>query len=323
VSVVWLGLFINLLMVVALVWLVYLVGRLAGHVPDMRIVCWAGLGLAVLISAYGMWNARHPVVTRVTVPVQDLPAQWQGATVVHLSDVHLGTIRGTGYARDVVERVNALEPDLVLITGDLLDGMGGDLEELVKPLDALEAKKGVFFVTGNHEGYLGLVEPLRAVGTTSFRILDNEVVDVDGLQLVGLSFPEHDREGELSIVGTIDQSKPSILMYHTPTEVQESASGRGEQQNRTYFSPDTSFTFVKKHGIDLQLSGHTHEGQFFPFTLVARLIYGPYNYGLHRVGDFHIYTTSGTGTWGPPMRLGSRSEIVALTLGSGTLSATH
>ncbi len=313
-SLVWLGLFIYLLMVVGLVWLVFLGGKLLGRMPDMRIVCYAGLGLAVALSAYAVWNARHPRVTPITVSVKDLPGEWRGRTVVHLSDVHLGPVRGVGYAEDLVERVNALQPHVVLITGDLFDGMGGDLPRLVAPLDGLKARHGVFFVTGNHEGYLGLEEPLAALARTRMRVLDNEVVDVDGLQLVGLSFPEHDQAGGLDIVGTIDASRPSILMYHTPTDVLESAGDRGEQQNRTYFSPDTRFEFARKHSIDLQLSGHTHEGQFFPFTWVARMIFGRVNYGLHRDGDFSIYTTSGTGTWGPPMRLGSRSEIVEITL---------
>ena len=322
VAVVWLGLFINLLVTTGLVWLVYLVGRLMRRRPDMRILCYAGLGLAVLASAYATWNARHPVVTRIEVSIEDLPEAWKGGTLVQLSDVHLGTIRGERYARDLVGRVNDLEPDAILVTGDLFDGMGGDLGELAEILDGLEAKRGVFFVTGNHEGYLGLDEPLAALSRTRWRILDNEVVDVEGLQIVGLSFPEHDAGGRLTVVGTIDASRPSVLMYHTPTDVLDAASDRGAQQNRTYFSPDTGFSFARRHSIDLQLSGHTHAGQFLPFTWVSRLIFGRYNYGLHRVGDLSIYTTSGTGTWGPPMRLGSRSEIVEITLGTGTLPPT-
>jgi hypothetical protein len=313
ISVVWLGFFINLLMAVGLVWLAYPAFRLAGRTPDLRILTYAGLGLAVILSAYSAWNARCPRVTSIQVPIHDLPEYWKGRTVVQLSDVHLGTVLRTSYARDLVERVNALKPDLVLITGDLFDGMDGRLVEYAEALDGLEATHGVYYVTGNHEGYLGLAEPLAALATTDFRILDNEVVDVKGLQLVGLSFPEHNRK-DFTLTGTIDPHKPSILMFHTPTDVLDSPSDRGAQQNRTYFSPDTSFTFAKKHSIDLQLSGHTHQGQFFPFTLVSRLIFGKYTYGLHRIGDFHIYTTSGSGTWGPPMRLGSRSEIVKITL---------
>jgi hypothetical protein len=311
----WLGFFIYLIMAVGLVWLFYLIACLVGRIPDMRVVCYAGLALAAGVTGYGIWNAYRPVIKRITVPVKNLPAQWRGATVVQLSDVHLGGVRGAGYARAVVERVNALEPRLILITGDLFDGMPGRMETLIEPLNGLKADHGVFFVTGNHEGYLGLKEPLAVLEKTHIRVLDNEVVDVDGLQIVGLSFPEHDGEGDpLSIEGDIDPARPSILMYHTPTDVLSSAKDRGSQQNRTYFSPDTTFDFAKSHSIDLQLSGHTHEGQLFPFTLLTHLIYSGYDYGLHRLGSFRIYTTSGTGTWGPPMRVGSDSEIVVITL---------
>jgi predicted MPP superfamily phosphohydrolase len=314
-SVVWLGLFINSLMGVGLIWLFFLVFKLSGRVPDMRIVCYAVLALAVLVTGYAIWNARRPVITRITVPMKNLPEQWRGKIVVQLSDVHLGVVRCAGYAREVVEQVNELKPSLVLITGDLFDGMSGRLHELIEPFNHIEAEHGVFFVTGNHEGYLGVDEPVAVIKKSRVRLLDNEVADIDGLQVVGLSFPEHDTGGgPLSIKGDIDPARPSILMYHTPSDVSGAAVDRGAQQNRTYFSPDTSFDFAIKHSIDLQLSGHTHQGQFFPFTLITHMIYGGYEYGLHRIGSFHIYTTSGTGTWGPPMRLASRSEIVAITL---------
>jgi len=314
-SVVWIGFFINALMGSGLIWLFFLVFKLSGRAPDMRVVCHAALALTVLVTGYSIWNARRPVVTRISVPMKNLPDHWRGKTVVQLSDVHLGVVRRAGYARKVVERVNELKPSLVVITGDLFDGMRGRLDELVEPFNRIEAEHGALFVTGNHEGYLGIDEPVAAIGKSSIRLLDNEVADIDGLQVVGLGFPER-RAGRdpLSIKGGIDPARPSILLYHTPTDVSGTAVDRGAQQNRTYFSPDTSFDFARKHAIDLQLSGHTHHGQFFPFTLITHMIYGGYDYGLHKIGSFHIYITSGTGTWGPPMRLASRSEIVAITL---------
>jgi hypothetical protein len=162
---------------------------------------------------------------------------------------------------------------------------------------------------------LGLKEPVAVIEESKVRLLDNEVTDVKGLQLVGLRFPEHDSDQDhCEIKGEIDPDRPSILMYHTPTDVTGSAANRGEQQNRTYLSPDTTFDFAQRHSIDLQLSGHTHQGQFFPFTLLTSWIYNGYDYGLHRIGSFTLYTTSGTGTWGPPIRLASQSEIVVITL---------
>jgi predicted MPP superfamily phosphohydrolase len=314
----WMGLVIYLIPAMGLVWLVHGASRLAGLAPDMRIVCLGLYGLALAVVVYGTLNAWSPRVTRVEVAIEGLPEQWRGATVVHLSDVHLGAVRGPGYMRDVARRVRALGPDLVLITGDLFDGMSGDLGRFVGPIDELEARRGVFFVSGNHEGYLGLDGPLAALARTRIRVLDNEVVEVDGLQIVGIAFPEHDRraraEAGIRVGERIDPDKPSILMYHTPTNVVGSRGGRAKQQTSTYISPDTDFAFAREHGIDLQLSGHTHEGQFWPFTWAAHRIWKGYDYGLHGIGGFQIYTTRGTGTWGPPIRVGSRSEIVAITL---------
>lgn len=315
---VWIGLFINLLMVSFLIWIVYMILLLVGHTSDMKMICLIGFALAALVTVLGTWNSRAPKVTNVEVQLKNLPEIWKGKTIVQLSDVHFGAIRGISYFNTVVEMTNAQNPDLILITGDLFDGMGGNYEHLVEPLNALRATKGVYFVMGNHEGYLGLTEPLAVLAETDLRVLDNEVVDIDGLQIVGIPFPEHDRpadsEKALALGEKIDPDKPSILMYHTPTDVLLSTQDRAKQQNRTYLSPDVQFNFAKTNKIDLQLSGHTHEGQFFPFTLVSHRIFKGFDYGLHKVGDFQVYTTSGTGTWGPPLRLASRSEIAVIHL---------
>jgi predicted MPP superfamily phosphohydrolase len=227
-------------------------------------------------------------------------------------------MHGLGFLRSVVEKVNALNPDLVVITGDLFDGAGGKLESFAEPLSTFDASMGVLFVAGNHEGYLGLAGPLAVVERAGIRILDDEVVDVDGLQIVGVSFPEfgmlNKSQSVARLAERIDPDKPSILLYHTPTDVAESSDNRAEQQTRTYFSPDVEFSWAREFGIDLQLSGHTHEGQVFPFNYLTQRIFNGYHYGLHTVGDFSIYITSGTGTWGPPIRIGSQSEIVAITL---------
>jgi predicted MPP superfamily phosphohydrolase len=314
----WLGLVLHLIPALALVWLVHLLARAGGHSLDMRAVCVFFFCLAAAASIYGAWKASHPRLTTVEVHMRGLPDEWRGETVVHLSDAHLGAVHGAGFMRRVVERVNALGPALVLITGDLFDGMGGDFASLAAPLDGLETSKGVFFVTGNHEGYLGLTKPLAALDGTQIRVLDDEVVEVDGLQIVGIGFPEHDRPEDARRIARlgedIDPEKPSILMYHTPTDVAGPAENRGTQQTRTYWSPETRFSFAREHGIDLQLSGHTHAGQIFPFTLLARWIYDGYDYGLHELDGFTLYTTSGVGTWGPPLRTGSSSEIVAIRL---------
>jgi predicted MPP superfamily phosphohydrolase len=285
ISSLWLGLFLHLLMALVLIWLVFGVGKLVGSVPDMRMVAAGFFLVATAISSYGLWRAH--------------------------------TINRTGFMKRVANKVNSVDPDLILMTGDLFDGMGGDLFSFVEPLKSLKASS-VYFVTGNHEGYLGLEEPLSVLRATDIRVLDNEIVELEGLQIVGISFPEHDRDNGtrnlLTRSGSFDAGKPSILMYHTPTNIAESNTDRGSQQTKTYWYPDTTMSLAKEVGIDLQLSGHTHQGQLIPFGWLARAIYRGYDYGLHKDGGFQIYVTSGVGTWGPPMRTGGSSEIVAIQL---------
>ena len=314
----WMGLWLHFLAALALIWLTYAIARVLGATPNMRLLCGVLFTLAVVTTAYGTWNAFRVRVKNVDVQLADLPDSWRNRTIVQLSDVHLGSIRGLRFLGGVIDQVNALKPDMVVITGDLFDGMGGDLESFAEPLSTIEAAHGVFFVAGNHEGYLGLTTPLSVVERAGIRILDDEVIEIDGLQIVGVSFPEFSMSNKnrsvARLAGEIDPDKPSILLYHTPTDVAESMDGRAEQQSRTYLSPDVEFSFSVENGIDLQLSGHTHQGQIFPFTILTKRIFNGYHYGLHAIGDFSIYITSGTGTWGPPIRTGSRSEIVAIQL---------
>jgi predicted MPP superfamily phosphohydrolase len=318
VTAVWTGLFIYLFMAAILTWLIFGAGYLFRFSPNMRVVSIGLVLLVVVVTSVGMWRAKHPVVKRLDIKIENLPDCWRNRTIVQLSDVHLGVINGTGFLRRVVEKVNSLEPDLILITGDLFDGMAGEFSPFPDLLNGLKASKGVFFVTGNHEGYLGLDGPLSVLKKTDIRVLNDEVVDLDGLQIVGISYPEYQRQNKarylLKESGTFDSSRPSILLYHTPTNIEEDNKNRVDQQNRAYWSPDTTMTLAKEAGIDLQLSGHTHNGQFFPFEFLTRKIYNGYDYGLHKDGRFHIYITSGTGTWGPPLRIGSSSEIVAIRL---------
>jgi predicted MPP superfamily phosphohydrolase len=317
-----LGFFDSLLlsgcMALILLWAFYGAARLLGRLPDMKTLTVIFILAAVSVSAYGFRKARNPVLTRIGVKIEGLPEQWRNKTIVQLSDVHLGAFQGTGFFSKIVERVNNLHPELVLITGDLFDGMGGDLPSFIPLLNSLEAVSGVFFVTGNHEGYLGLKEPLQVLEQTKIKVLDNEVVDIQGLQIVGIPFPERGNDNKAVALLTEDSSydpnKPAILMYHTPTNIGESQQDRASQRRGIYWSVGTNITLAKKAGIDLQLSGHTHHGQFFPFVYLTGIIYAGRDYGLHQDGTFQLFVSSGTGTWGPPFRTGCVSEIVAIEL---------
>ena len=292
-SAVWLGLFTNLFLACCLILLLEGLVRLFKMRVDFPRLGFIILLLAIVFSVYGAWNAFHPVIKEVEVEIKNLPKQWQGENIVQLSDLHLGYIHGVDFLEGVVEKVNALKPELILITGDLFDGMDGALQLLVPSLKKFEAEKGVFFVIGNHEVYLGLEGSLSVLGKAEIKVLRNEVADVDGLQIIGLDDVALNINLKLleEIVG-FEKNKPNILMYHTPVNID----------------------IIKKSGIDLQLSGHTHLGQLFPFSIITHLAYKGYDYGLFTERDFSLYTTSGVGTWGPPMRTGHHPEIVNIIL---------
>lgn len=166
----------------------------------------------------------------------------------------------------------------------------------VAPLDQIKAPRGSYFVTGNHETYLGIADTYHALSQTRVKVLKDEVVNVDGLQIVGIAFPERSETmaiGEvIKKISGFNSEEPSILLYHSPLEALQ----------------------AKDAGISLMLSGHTHAGQVFPFNILTKIIFWGKDYGLYQDGDFSLYTTSGLGTWGPTMRTFSQPEIVIITL---------
>jgi predicted MPP superfamily phosphohydrolase len=252
--------------------------------------------VAVIVSLYGVWNTSHPIVKRIDVTIPGLSDAWKGKRIVQLSDIHLGYVYQPEFMRRVASQVDALHPELVVITGDLFDGMDGELERSLDPLNDIRARKGIFFVNGNHETYFGLEKSFALLEKTSIRVLKDEVVDVDGLKIIGIGYPDRgekkDVVGIVRALGSEWKGSPNILLYHSPTHI------RG----------------FKDAGVHLQLSGHTHKGQMFPFNLITKLVYNGHDYGLHRDGDYTLYTTNGVGTWGPSMRIGNRPEIVEITL---------
>lgn len=292
----WMGALVNIVLASLTVWLVVGVARAFSWPINMSLVGGVFFSLAALVSVYGSWNALHPRIQEVTVTIPGLPETWQGRKLVQLSDVHLGHVYQAGFLQSVVDKVNATHPKLVVITGDLFDGMDGRLESFVKPLDAIGAEKGVLFVNGNHETYLGTQKSFDILETTKVHILRDEVMNVDGVAFVGVSYPE--RGERKDVVGAVRKlapqfaDKPSVLLYHAPVDIQRMA----------------------ETGINLQLSGHTHQGQQFPFMFITRLVHKGFDYGLYQIGNFWLYTSSGVGTWGPAMRIGTQSEIVVITL---------
>jgi predicted MPP superfamily phosphohydrolase len=276
-------------------WIVVGAARLSGHGVDGRAVASAIYGAAALVGVFAVVQAQLLRVTRVTVPLENLPPFWRGRTIALATDIHLGNFRGTRFSRRLVSRLMALQPECVLIGGDMFDGSVIDLEGSVAPWASLSAPSGVYFVGGNHDDYGGLEVNLSALRGVGMRVLDNEKVDLHGLQLVGVHDEETlDPELYRAILerARLDAGCASILLAHRPSNL----------------------SVPEGAGISLQLSGHTHLGQFWPWTIFVRRVFGKFAYGLNRLGRMLVYTSSGAGTWGPPFRLGTRSEVVLIRL---------
>jgi uncharacterized protein len=313
----WAGFIFILFLAIIIAWAVILILRIF-NIESALLVGAFSIVIALVYSFLGLWNTFNPEVKDVEVKIRNLANGWENKKIVQLSDVHLGRLMGRGFAKNVVNKVNALHPDLVLITGDLFDGMGSDPNNFLDILNKLESKEGVYFVTGNHEGYLGSQNIIGKLRGSKITVLENKIVNFDGLQVVGLSYPEFNgvkqKESIVKNLPGFDGQKTNILLYHVPMSIEQRFGDAGSQQTQTYLQPNTDFTAVKEMGIDLQLSGHTHAGQFFPFTKLGNFIFNGFNYGLMSDGDFNLYITSGTGTWGPPIRTGPKSEIVQIKL---------
>lgn len=295
VGAVWLGTFHWLFMAACAWWLVYGGLRLADVQFSSRRLAAGLFGLALATGAYGVVNAGWTRVKRIAVRLAGLPDSWRGLSIALVSDLHLGNVRSSGFARRIVEKIVRENPSMVIVAGDLFDGTPLDAERAAAPLRGLRPPLGTFFVEGNHEEFFNPAPYVKAIEKAGVRVLYNENVDVRGLQLLGVPYRHATHAEHLRSVLAelrIDRTRASILVTHAPDH------------------PDVA----EQAGVSLQISGHTHLGQMFPFTLIAKRIYRQFVYGLSRIGGLQVYTSSGAGTWGPPLRVASQAEIVIITL---------
>ena len=266
--------------------------------------------LALLVTVLGFWNARRTArVVYVDVPVANLPMALQGFTVTQISDIHVGPTIKTQYLQRIVDKVNGLKTNLVAITGDLVDGSVKDLVHHIAPLSQLASTHGTFFVTGNHEYYSGAhswIDALRGLGV---QVLMNEHV------LVHHSIDDQDPETALMVVaGVTDFSAHHFDEAHRsdPHKAMANAPEHAVFKLLLAHQP-RSAAAAADAGFDLQLSGHTHGGQFWPWNHFVQL-QQPFTAGLHKLKELWVYTSRGTGYWGPPKRFGAPSEITHLRL---------
>jgi len=274
-------------------WMVeVVVWMMAWPVPRSSIAA-VMFGVALVATVYGLINAAWLRTTRVTVTLPNLPEAWQGRTAALVTDLHLGPLSGQAFLRRVIARLRSLRPDAVFISGDMFDGPTLGLDQLVAPWREFSAPQGIFYVTGNHDEFSERSIYLDAAKHVGIQVLNNEKVFINGLQIVGVHDSEAENPAELREVlrqARIDRQYPSVLLAHRPINL----------------------TVAEEEGISLQLSGHTHHGQIFPWNLLVSRIYGRFAYGLSRLGKMLVYTSSGAGTWGPPLRVGTKSEIVLI-----------
>ncbi|MFJ8039647.1 metallophosphoesterase [Kitasatospora sp. NPDC096147] len=256
----------------------------------------AGVAAAVVgTGAYGVLNG--PSLKQVTVPLAKLPRRAHGYRIAVVSDIHLGPILGRSHTRRIVDTINATQPDLIAIVGDLVDGTVPELGPAAVPLADLRARDGAYFVTGNHEYFSGARPWVEFVRSLGIQPLENARTELPWFDLAGVNDLAGESYGEGPdfgrALGDRDRSRAAVLLAHQPVNIHDAV----------------------RHGVDLQLSGHTHGGQLWPGNLIAELA-NPTVAGLERYGDTQLYVTRGAGAWGPPVRVGAPSDITVLTLAS-------
>ncbi|MEV7977326.1 metallophosphoesterase [Streptomyces sp. NPDC086519] len=265
------------------------VSRVVGGAAATAAVTTVGLG------TYGV--LRGPSVKRVTVPLAKLPRAAHGYRIAVVSDIHLGPVLGRGFAQRVVDTINATQPDLIAVVGDLVDGSVKDLGPAAAPLAQLSARHGSYFVTGNHEYFSGARQWVEEVRTLGLHPLENARTELAYFDLAGVNDlagestgqgPDFDR----ALAGR-DPARACVLLAHQPVQVHEAV----------------------RHHVDLQLSGHTHGGQLWPGNFIAAAA-NPTVAGLDRYGDTQLYVSRGAGAWGPPTRVGAPSDITVIELAS-------
>jgi hypothetical protein len=292
ISAVWLGAFSYFVLAACFTWIAYAIALLAEHV-EKPVLADVLFGLALIAAVTAIINASLVRVTRLTLNLPGLPENWRGRAAALVSDTHLGHVHDVLFMREIVRKLNQLRLDIVFITGDMYDGTAAPLDRLAEPWKELSARHGAYFITGNHEEFTDRQKFLDAVARSGVHVLNNEKIEIEGLQLVGVHYREANDAARFSAIlqsAAIDPTRASILLTHAPHHLHVSEAA----------------------GISLQLSGHTHGGQFAPFTWITHRIYGAYVHGLNRFGKMLVFTTWGTGTWGPPLRLGTNPQIILI-----------
>jgi predicted MPP superfamily phosphohydrolase len=251
--------------------------------------------ISILMSVYGVFRSFDIKVTNYTVQIKNLPESWSGKNIVLFSDTHFGNIRNLKFGERLVSRVNEQNSNAVIIAGDFYDGPSVNAKEVALLLKDIKTEKGIYFASGNHEEYGDhnlFIESLLGAGV---EVLDNKSILVDGINIVGLDYASGSSKKILDDIFNgldLQNNNPKILIKHAPSLLHE----------------------VEKYKFDLVVSGHVHSGQVWHGMLFAKTVFNRFSYGLNHLNEMAVVTSSGAGTWGPPQRLGTKSEIVVIKL---------
>ncbi len=267
------------------------------NVRMLNIISFIIIFILILISIYN--GLKIPMVKNINIRYENLPEILENFTIVQLSDLHLGDFASKKRINEIIDKTNELKADIVVITGDLIDRDVCKIDNICTPFLELKTKYGIFAVSGNHDIYTGYKLFLSWAKDNNIKVLDNDLIQLnDDLEIAGIKDNEYNsifRDNKIKkIFNNFSNKKFTIFLSHRPT----------------------NFKIVSENGVNLQLSGHTHKGQIPPINILIYLLY-KYPYGLYKLNNSYIYTTSGTETWGPPMRLFSRNEIVKIILQKG------
>jgi predicted MPP superfamily phosphohydrolase len=288
VSAVWLG-FLLYFFIASVLYIVFLL-----IFPASILMAGFLFSVATVIGIYGVLHAANVRIKRVSISIPDIDPRWKGRKAVLVADFHLGLIYGQKYLRKIAQSITTLAPDIVFISGDIFDGMAINAREVLTPLAHLALPLGIYAVLGNHEEFSDSADFVNALRQAGIRVLLDEKVEVEGVAIVGVDYTTTVSKNDFqNVLQKIDiaSTTASILLKHVPLHID----------------------VAEKKGISLQLSGHTHQAQVFPFNLLTPIIFRGFDYGLNRSGATQVLTTSGAGTWGAPVRVGTQSEIVLIT----------
>ena len=290
VSMVWIGLFGYFFIASILFLLEFFLTR---NTSELSVIIF--FGAAIVAGIYGILHARKIYIKKIDVEMKDLPDAWRGRKAVWISDIHVGQVNGKKYIERLVRKINNISPDIIFIGGDLFDGSSAKgITDCISPMMDLSAPLGKYFVSGNHEGYGDSNSFMKKISEVGIQILNNKKVVIDGIQIAGVDFLSTENRNNLKSVLeslSIDKSMLSILLKHEPSNLDVAVEA----------------------GILFQISGHTHKAQQWPFEYLACISYGRLVYGLNKFKKMLVYTSSGVGTWGPPIRVGTNSEIVVFS----------